>query len=166
MKLKSMQDLYIAELKDLYSAESQLLKSLPKMAKAASSETLKAAIEEHIEVTEKHKQRLEQIAEKLDFKPGGRKCKAMAGLIEEGDDAIKADADPAVHDAALIAAAQRIEHYEIAGYGTARTFAKTLGFHDAADLLQQTLDEESQTDQTLSELAESQINPKAAQNVS
>jgi ferritin-like metal-binding protein YciE len=158
MKLKSMQDLYIAELKDLYSAESQLLKALPKMAKAASSETLKAAIEEHIDVTEKHKQRLEQIAEKLDFKPGG--------LIEEGEEAIKAEADPAVHDAALIAAAQRIEHYEIAGYGTARTFAKTLGFDDAADLLQQTLDEESQTDQTLTDLAESQINPKAAQAVS
>ena len=165
MKLKSMQDLYVSELKDLYSAETQLLKALPKMAKAASSATLRQAIEEHIDVTEKQKQRLEQIAENLDIKPSGKKCKAMEGLIAEGEEAIKAEADESVHDAAIIAAAQRIEHYEIAGYGTARTFAKTLGFTDAADLLQQTLDEESQTDRMLTDLAESEINPHAAQVV-
>lgn len=165
MKLKSMQELYVSELKDLYSAENQLLKALPKMAKAASSETLRQAIEEHIEVTEKQKKRIERIAEEMDIKLGGKKCKAMEGLIAEGQEAINAEADPAVHDAALIAAAQRIEHYEIAGYGTARSFARTLGFDSAADLLQETLDEESQADQMLTEMAESEINPHAAQGV-
>jgi ferritin-like metal-binding protein YciE len=165
MKLKSMQDLYVSELKDLYSAETQLLKALPKMAKAASSDTLREAIEEHIQVTEKQKQRIEQIAEEMDFKPGGRKCKAMEGLIHEGEEALQADSEPAVQDAAIIAAAQRIEHYEIAAYGTARTIARTLGYDNAAQLLQQTLDEESSTDQVLTDIAETQVNPQAANAV-
>lgn len=163
MKLKSMKDLFVSELKDLYSAETQLLKALPKMAKSVSSDRLREAIEEHIHETEQQKQRIEQIAEEADFTPRGKKCKAMEGLIHEGEDAISADADPAVHDAAIIAAAQRIEHYEIAGYGTVRTFAKLLGYDHASDLLQQTLDEESHADQLLSELAETTINVEAAQ---
>lgn len=165
MKLKSMQDLYIAELKDLYSAETQLLKALPKMAKAASSDTLRNAIQEHIQVTEKQKQRIEQIAEELDIRPGGRRCKAMEGLIQEGEEALHSESDPAVLDAAIISAAQRIEHYEIAGYGTARAIASALGYQDAAKLLQETLDEESSADQMLSEIAESQVNPEAAHAV-
>lgn len=163
MKLNNLHDLLVAELKDLYSAETQLLKALPRMAKATSSDSVRSAIEEHIQVTEEQKHRLERIAEELECSLRGRKCRAMQGIIEEGEEVLEFDADPAVLDAAIVAAAQRAEHYEISGYGTARTFAATLGYDSAAELLQTTLDEESQTDTALSEIAESEINPRAAQ---
>ena len=162
MELASLQELFVNELKDLYSAENLIIKALPKMAKAASSEELRSAFEEHLEQTRGHVQRLEQIFERLDESPKGKKCKAMEGLIEEGKELLKEDAEPPVKDAALIGAAQKVEHYEIAGYGTARTFAQRLGRNDAARLLQETLDEEAATDKKLTTLAEQSINPKAA----
>src|SRR5688572_1961541 len=130
MKLNSLEDLLHHELKDLYSAENQLVKALPKMAKAASNPELKAGFEEHLEQTKGHVDRLDQIAEQIGKKLGNHKCKAMEGLIEEGGDLIDEDADEAVRDAGLIGAAQRVEHYEIAGYGTARAFAEQLGLSD------------------------------------
>lgn len=153
--MEKLQDLFIHELKDLYSAEQQLIEALPKMAEAASTPELRQAFETHLELTREHAGRIEQIFEGFDNKPGGVKCKGMEGLIKEGDEAIKEDAPAAVKDAALIAAAQRVEHYEIAGYGTARTFAEHLGDNNAARLLQQTLDEEGQADKLLTRLAES-----------
>jgi ferritin-like metal-binding protein YciE len=164
--MQTLQELFVHELKDLYSAENQLIEALPKMAKAASTPELKKGFEAHLDETKTHAQRIEQIFEGLDGKPGGVKCKGMEGLIKEGEEAMEEDADPAVKDAALIAAAQRVEHYEIAGYGTARTFAKHLGNDTAAKLLQQTLDEEGKTDQQLTKLAESgpHINKMAMQN--
>ncbi|HYF03047.1 MAG TPA: ferritin-like domain-containing protein [Patescibacteria group bacterium] len=163
MTLESLQDLYVAQLKDLYSAENQLLKALPKMAKAASSPELKSAFEKHLGETEKQVQRLETIFEKLDKRPGGHKCKAMEGLIAEGEEMIKEKGDPDVIDAGLIAAAQRVEHYEIAGYGCVRTYAEMLGDTNAVNLLQTTLDEEGKTDKNLTALAESVINIRAEQ---
>jgi ferritin-like metal-binding protein YciE len=163
MKLKSLQDLFADEIKDLYSAETQIVKALPKMAKAASSSELKEAFEQHLEQTKDHVQRLEQICDKLDISPKGKKCKAMQGLIEEGSELMSDGAESMVLDAALIAAAQRVEHYEIAGYGCARTFANHLGHDEAASLLQQTLEEEGETDKKLTQLAESEINVQAAQ---
>lgn len=160
MKLESLRDLFVDELKDLYSAENQLLKALPKMAKAASSSELQAAFEEHLEVTQGQVQRLEKVFKKLGVSPKGKKCKAMEGLIEEGKELLEEDAEPAVLDAALIAAAQKVEHYEIAGYGTVRTYARMLGHEDAASLLQQTLDEEGEADKKLTELSEA-INVEA-----
>jgi ferritin-like metal-binding protein YciE len=154
MKLESLQDLYVAELKDLFSAEQQLVEALPKMAKAASSKDLKKGFQEHLKQTRGHVQRLKQVFKDLDAAPTGKKCKAMEGLIKEGSEIIKLKADPEAKDAALIAAAQRVEHYEIAGYGCVRTYARILGLADAADLLQQTLNEEGDTDKALSELAE------------
>lgn len=161
MKLKTLQDLFLHELKDLYSAENQLVKALPKMAKAATNEELKAGFEEHLEQTKGHVERLEQIAEQLGAKLGGHKCKAMEGLIEEGAELIDEDAEDAIRDAGLIGAAQRVEHYEMAGYGTAIALANGLGHTEAAELLQQTLDEEKETDEKLTELAESTINVEA-----
>jgi ferritin-like metal-binding protein YciE len=161
MKMKTLQDLYVSELKDLYSAENQLLKALPKMAKAAAAPELKEAFENHLEETRGQVERLDQIFEELEVSPKGKKCKAMEGLIEEGSEMIKEDAEPAVKDAGLIAAGQRVEHYEMAGYGTVRTFAELLGFDNAAKLLQETLDEERATDEKLSELANSVINVEA-----
>lgn len=152
--MKNLQELFIHELKDLYSAEKQLIEALPKMAQAASTPELKRGFEAHLEQTKTHAQRIEQIFDEFGRKPGGVKCKGMEGLIKEGQEVIKEDADPAVKDAALIAAAQRVEHYEMAGYGTARTFAKHLGNNTAAQLLQQTLDEEGATDKQLTMLAE------------
>jgi len=164
MSLESLHDLYVHELKDLYNAEHQLLKALPKMAKAASAPELKAAFEEHLEVTRKQVERLDQIFTELEVSPKGKKCKAMEGLIEEGKEILEAkDAEPSVRDAALIAAAQRVEHYEMAGYGCVRTFANLLGYDDAAVLLQETLDEEGEADQKLTVLAESIINIDAAE---
>lgn len=163
MKLTTLQDLFIHELKDLYSAENQLLKALPKMAKAASHEDLQAGFEEHLEQTKTHVTRLEEIAEAGGYKLAGHKCKAMEGLIEEGSELISEDAEDAVRDAGLIGAAQRVEHYEIAAYGTARALATLLGHHDAADLLGETLEEEKATDEKLTELAESAINVEAAE---
>jgi ferritin-like metal-binding protein YciE len=161
MKLKTLQDLFHHELKDLYSAENQLVKALPKMAKAATHEDLRAGFETHLAETEGHVARLEKIAEALDLKLGGHKCKAMEGLIEEGAELISEDADDNVRDVGLIGSAQRVEHYEIAGYGTARALATLLGHDDAAKLLTETLDEEKATDQKLTELAESAVNADA-----
>ena len=161
MRLDSLQKLYVEELKDLYSAEKQLLKALPKMAKAASSPALQGAFRDHLEQTKGQVERLERIFEALDKSPKGKKCKAMEGLVEEGAELIGEDADPDVLDAGLIAAAQKVEHYEIAGYGTVRTYAQLLGEDEAANLLQQTLDEEAETDKKLTELAEGLINLQA-----
>jgi ferritin-like metal-binding protein YciE len=163
VELASLQELYIDELKDLYSAENQILKALPKMAKAAASEDLRSAFEEHLEQTKTHVERLEQIFDKLETSPKGKKCKAMEGLIEEGKELMKEDSEPEVLDAGLISAAQKVEHYEMAGYGCVRTYARLLEDEDAAELLQQTLDEEGETDKKLTELAES-INLEAAQD--
>jgi ferritin-like metal-binding protein YciE len=161
MKLGSLQDLYMEELKDLYSAESQLLIALPKMAKAASSPELRRAFEHHLEQTKGQVKRLETIFKKLGSSPKGKKCKAMEGLIEEGSELMEEQAEPTVMDAALIAAAQRIEHYEMAGYGCVRTYARLLGHKEAADLLQATLQEEAAADKNLSKLAEGTINVEA-----
>lgn len=162
MKLESLQDLLIDQLKDLYSAENQLMKALPKMAKAASNPKLRQGFEKHLAQTQKQAERLEQIFEELEVKGKGKKCAAMEGLIEEGQELMSEDAEPEVLDAGLIAAAQKVEHYEIASYGTARTYANVLGMSKAARLLQQTLDEEAETDRKLTELAESSINAEAA----
>jgi ferritin-like metal-binding protein YciE len=161
VKLDSLQKLYVEELKDLYSAENQILKALPKMAKAATSPELQSAFKQHLEETKGQVQRLEQIFEALGKSPKGKTCKAMEGLVEEGAELMGEDADPEVLDAGLIAAAQRVEHYEIAGYGTVRTYAQLLGHQEAADLLQQTLDEEGLTDKKLTQLAETLINAQA-----
>ena len=162
MKLKTLKDLLHHELKDLYSAESQLVKALPKMAKAATNEELKAGFEEHLEQTREHVQRLKQIGESLEMALTGHKCKAMEGLITEGAELISEDAEDSVRDAGLIGAAQRVEHYEIAGYGTAKALAQCLGFDEAADLLEQTLTEEKETDEKLTEIAETSVNTSAA----
>ena len=161
MAMESMQDLYLHELKDLYSAEKQILQALPKMAEKTNHNELRRAFEEHKTTTEEHVRRLETIFDELGTKPGGKKCKGMEGLIEEGRELIEEDADPDVRDAALIGAAQRVEHYEIAGYGTARTYARQLGFNNHVELLQRTLDEEGQTDERLTKLAEGRINREA-----
>jgi ferritin-like metal-binding protein YciE len=163
MESESLQDLYEDQLKDLYNAENQLLKALPRMAKAATSEDLKESFETHTEETRVHVERLEQIFDKIGKSPKGKKCKAMQGLVEEGKEAMEEHEDE-VLDAALIAAAQRVEHYEIAGYGTVRAYAELLGDNEAAKLLQQTLDEEGKTDKLLTQLAESLINIQAAEN--
>lgn len=161
MALRTLEDLFVKELKDLYSAEKQILKALPKMAKSASSEKLREGFEEHREQTEGHVERLEKIFENLGKPSRGVKCAAMEGILEEGKELLEEDADEAVMDAALIAAAQRVEHYEIAAYGTVRTLARMLGNSEAEELLQQTLDEEKQTDEKLTELAESEVNVAA-----
>ncbi|MEW4489361.1 ferritin-like domain-containing protein [Thalassoglobus sp. JC818] len=158
MKLDSLMKLYVHELKDLFSAENQLVDALPKMVKAANDEDLKTAFKEHLTETEKQIQRLEKIFAQLEFEPGGHKCAGMEGLITEGEHLMKSEISPNVLDAALIAAAQRVEHYEMAGYGTARTYAEKLGRHEDADLLQETLNEEGHADQLLSRLAERRIN--------
>jgi len=162
MKLNTLEDLLHYELKDLYSAETQLVKALPKMAKAATNEELKAGFEEHLEQTKGHVERLNQIAGRLGVKVAGHKCKAMEGLIEEGGQLIGEDAEDSVRDAGLIGAAQRVEHYEIAGYGTTRSLATKLGHTHVADLLGETLEEEKETDAKLTELAESAVNVEAA----
>jgi len=161
MKVKNLHDLYVEELKDLYSAEKQLLKAIPKMAKAACSDELRKGFEEHLEQTEGQVARLEEIFEELGVSPRGKKCLAMEGLIAEGKEIMEEDMDENVLDAALIAAAQKVEHYEIAGYGTVCTFAKLLGEDRAAELLQETLDEEKETDVKLTELAETAVNVEA-----
>jgi ferritin-like metal-binding protein YciE len=160
MANEGLRDLYIDELKDLYSAENQLVKALPKMAKAASSHELKQGFEEHLEQTRGHVQRLEQIFETLDESPKGKKCAGMEGLVKEGGEVMEEDFEGALMDAALIGAAQRVEHYEIAAYGTAAEFAKLLGQSEHATLLEETLQEEKETDEKLTELAK-EINPQA-----
>ena len=161
MAIATLHDLYVEELKDLYNAEHQILKALPKMAKAASHEELAQAFKDHLAETKVQVERLEKIFKDLGVSPKGKKCKAMEGLLEEGKDVMAEDAEPAGLDAALIAAAQRVEHYEMAGYGCVRTFARLLGYDEAADLLQETLDEEGTADKHLTELAESVINAEA-----
>ena len=161
-KLETLKDLYVEQLRDLYSAENQILQALPKMEKAATAPELKAAFKLHLKQTEGQVKRLDQIFEALGEKPTGHKCKAMEGLVAEGAETIHEKAVPEVKDAALIAAAQRVEHYEMAGYGTARTFAQHLKETAAAKLLAATLKEEEETDKTLTELAETNINEPAA----
>lgn len=161
MKINSLRDVFIHELKDLYSAEKQLVKALPKMARAAANGELSAGFEEHLRQTEEHVSRLEKILGNLGESTRGDKCQAMEGLIEEGAKVIDEDGVPEAIDALLISTAQRIEHYEIAGYGSARTFAELLGEDEAARLLQLTLDEEAETDRKLTRLAESAVNPQA-----
>jgi ferritin-like metal-binding protein YciE len=161
-KLNTLEDLYVEELQDLYSAETQITQALPKMIQAASSDELKKSFEQHLKQTEGQIQRLDQIFEKLGEDKEGKTCKAMKGLVAEGKETIDEDAEPSVKDAALIAAAQRIEHYEMAGYGTVRTYAEQLGYQDAVQLLNETFKEEEQTDKKLSKLAEQLINKQAA----
>ena len=161
MKLDSLKTLYIEELRDLYSAENQLLKALPKMAKKASTPELKEAFQNHLEETRTHVERLDEIFERLEKKPTGKTCKAMKGLIEEGSEIMSEDGLASVLDAGIIAAAQRVEHYEMAGYGTVRTFASILGEDEAEGLLQETLDEEGAADEKLTEIAESVVNEEA-----
>ena len=161
MELETLKDLYIHELKDLYSAENQLLKALPKMAKAATNRELAKGFNDHLSQTEEHVARLETILENNDESTRGPKCKGMEGLIKEGDEMIKEDAEDEVRDAGLISAAQRVEHYEMAGYGCARTYAELLGDSEGAKMLQMTLEEEAATDQKLTELAKSAINLEA-----
>jgi len=161
MKMDDLQDLFVDHLKDLYSAENQLVKALPKMAKAATNEQLQAGFQEHLEQTKQHVARIEEICKTLDVAPKGKKCAGMQGLIEEGEELIAEDAEDAVLDAGLIAAAQKVEHYEIAAYGTLRTWAQQLELDDAVELLEQTLAEEKQTDEKLTELATSLVNEEA-----
>lgn len=163
MELDSLKTLYIHELSDVYDAEHQLIKALPKMAGAASTEELRQAFANHLEETQSQVERLEKVFSLINEKAKRVTCKGMKGLIEEGEEMIKEDGDPAVKDAGLIAAAQRVEHYEMAAYGCARTYAELLGQKDAVVLLQASLDEERAADQALTDLAESVINLEAAE---
>ena len=162
MKLNSLKELYLHELGDLYDAEQQLTKALPKMVKGAASIGLKSAFEQHLAQTEVHVERLERVFDLFGEKPKRVSCKGMKGLLEEGEEMLKQNGDSAVKDAALIAAAQRVEHYEIAGYGCARTYAEMLGEAEGVRLLDQTLGEEKETDTNLTALAQSTINLQAA----
>lgn len=158
MKKEELKEILVEQLKDLYSAEKQLIKALPKMAKAASTEELSSGFEEHLEQTRSHAQRIETILEEMDESTRGPVCKGMEGLIEEGSEAIDDDElEGEGKDVALIAAAQRVEHYEIAAYGCVRTYAEQLGMSDAASLLEQTQEEEKETDQKLNQISESLI---------
>ena len=161
MPMESLHELYVEEIKDLYSAENQILKALPRMAKAATHPQLKKAITKHEKQTQQHVARLERIAKMLGEKPTGKKCHGMEGLLEEGKELMKEKPEADVLDAGLISAAQHVEHYEIAGYGTCRTWAQLLGYNAQVELLQLTLDEEKQTDIDLTILAESAINVDA-----
>jgi ferritin-like metal-binding protein YciE len=166
MKIETLDDLLQEELKDIYDAEKQLVKALPKMAKAASSEELKSALEEHLEVTKGQVQRLEQAFDLLGAKAKGKTCAGMKGLIQEGQEVMEEDASEQMMDAALIGAAQRVEHYEIASYGTARTFAERLGHEDVARLMQETLSEEEEADEKLTQISESllaEVSPGGAE---
>ena len=160
-QLNSMEDLFLDQVQDLYDAEQRLVKALPKMAEAAYSSQLKAAFQQHLRETENQVSRLEKVFKLIGKDAKSKTCQAMKGLVEEGQEAIDAEGNPNVKDAALIAAAQRVEHYEIAGYGTARTFAQQIGKSDAARLLQETLEEEAATDKKLTNLAEQSINVHA-----
>jgi len=160
-KLKNLEDLFHHELKDLYSAEKQLLEALPKMAESAQDPKLKSAFEQHLKETEDQKKRLEEVCKLVGITPGRTTCKAMEGLVEEGQSMIDENATPEVKDAALVASAQRIEHYEISGYGTAAYYAERLGLTEAHDLLAETLKEEKSTDAKLNKLAKGWINQKA-----
>jgi len=161
MAIETLHDLYVDELKDLYSAENQILKALPRLIKAANSDELRTALEAHAKVTEKHAQRLEKIVGNLGEKPTGKKCVGMEGVLEEGKELFKHEVEPDVMDAGIIGACQKVEHYEIASYGTARAHAKQLGHREAASVLMQTLNEEKQADDTLTKIAESAVNAMA-----
>ena len=163
MEMESLKELYVEELKDLYSAEKQLVKALPKMAKNATNTELQQAFTKHLEETEGHVERLEQIFEMLGERAGGKKCKGMEGLIEEAKELLEEDASEEVLDAGLISKAQHVEHYEMAGYGTVRTYAQQLGLDDQAELLQQTLDEEGNANDLLTQIAETSVNLEAEQ---
>lgn len=162
MEKEALRELYVNELKDLYSAENQLVKALPKMAKGASNDELRQAFEEHLEQTNEHVARLEQIFETLEEKPTGKKCMGMEGLVKEGAETLQEDYEDEVMDAAIIGAAQRVEHYEIAGYGTVRALAELLGETEHVSLIEQTLEEEKETDEKLTELAQ-QITSEAGE---
>jgi ferritin-like metal-binding protein YciE len=162
LTLDNLENVLKLQLRDLYSAEDQLISALPKMAAAAHSRDLKSAFETHLRETRQHKTRLEQAFRMLGCEPKSESCDAMEGLVEEGQEIIDMDGDPEVKDAALIAAAQRVEHYEIAGYGCARTFARRVGRNDVANLLQETLDEEGNADKILTDIAETWVNAQAA----
>jgi ferritin-like metal-binding protein YciE len=159
--MKTLNDFFVTELQDLYDAEQQILKALPKMVEAATHEDLKDAFAEHLTQTEEHVARLEEVCKNLDIKPKGKSCKGMEGVIEEGKELLKEEDPSPVLDAALISAAQHVEHYEIAGYGCAITYAKLLGLDDEAEILEETLNEEEETDELLSDLAEKVINKDA-----
>ncbi len=160
-KLETLNDLLIEEIQDLYSAESQIIAALPKMAQAATDRKLRQAFEDHLEQTKEHKRRLEEVCRLMNQRPNGRTCKAMKGLLEEAEELLKEDTRPEVLDAGIIACAQRVEHYEIAGYGCVRTFAQRLGLHDVEQLLQTTLNEEAAADEKLTQIAERDVNREA-----
>jgi ferritin-like metal-binding protein YciE len=162
MKTGTLEDLLTDELKDIYSAENQILKALPKMAKSAQSEELRKAFEQHLEQTKEQVRRIEQICEDMSVSPRGKKCVGMEGLIEEGKEVMQEDLDADTMDAGLIGAAQKVEHYEMAAYGTASAHARQLGLERAARLLDKTLEEEKTTDEKLTKLAQNQINVQAA----
>jgi ferritin-like metal-binding protein YciE len=164
MKVTTLDEVLANELKDIYSAETQLIKALPRMARAAQSEDLRRAFEKHLEQTRVHVERIEEICSTLNIKPRGKKCVGMEGLIEEAKEVLEMDAHPEALQALLIGAAQRVEHYEIAAYGTARAHTLQLGYLKAVDLLNQTLEEEKRADELLTKLAENRINVKAAMN--
>lgn len=161
MPIQSLQDLFEHELEDLNSAEKQIIEALPDMIEEASDENLKKALEKHLEITETQLERLQTIAEENDIKLNGHECKGMKGILDEGKMALKAIDDPATKDAAIIASAQRVEHYEIAAYGTAQTYAEELELDDAAETLEQTLEEEYTADEKLTELAVGEVNEEA-----
>jgi ferritin-like metal-binding protein YciE len=162
MKITTLDQLLEDELMDIYSAENQLLKALPKMAEVAESKDLRAAFDKHLEQTQTHVQRIEEICRDLKSEPSGKTCSGMGGLIKESEEVIESDMDSEPKQAALIGAAQRVEHYEIAAYGTARAHAKQLGYVKAFEVLTQTLNEEKETDQKLTQIAENRANVKAA----
>ena len=163
MAQKSMKDLFYEELEDLYDAEKQIVKALPKVAEAVASEELRNALEEHLEQTKQHVTRLEQVFRAIGREAKAKKCEGMKGLLEEGENVISELDESPVRDAALIAAAQKVEHYEISGYGTTRTFAQLLGHDEAVELLEETLEEEKEADEKLTDIAESEINIEAAE---
>jgi ferritin-like metal-binding protein YciE len=167
-KVKSenpLMELFVNELKDIYWAEKHLTKALPKMAKAAQSEELKAALEEHLEVTEGQIERLEEVFAMIDLKPQGKKCEAMAGLVKEGEEIVSEFKGSPALDAAIISASQKVEHYEIASYGCLRTYARLLGYTEAMELLQATLEEEAETDEKLTDIADAFVNEEAEEAV-
>lgn len=161
LELNSMEDLLFNQLEDLYDAENRIVKALPDMVEGAATPALKQAFNMHLNQTRQHVERLDQIFQQLGRSPESETCEAMKGLLQEGKEMLDANGDPEVKDAALIAAAQRVEHYEMAGYGTARTFAQRLGWDEAARLLRSTLEEEKAADEKLTEIAESQVNVQA-----
>ncbi len=164
MPMQTLHDLYVEELQDLYSAEQQILRAIPKMIKGVQAPQLQNAFNEHLEQTKRQVERLDRIFEQLGTRPGGKQCKGMQGVIADGDEILQEDGNPTVKDAGILSAAQHVEHYEMAGYGSVRTYAQMLGYDDAARALQLTLNEEGETDQKLTKLAESLINARAEEN--